>query len=340
LERAKEFYKKIQDIVDPEEQWKLKQQARALSQFVTPETEFPTILIDKEISELKRRISQYQEASSSQWAQAEEAMETIRNVESAETYALREAYDAYAAAAMTAMKHTEKLQKEGKLKKPIAVALENLFPETYGSHPDELIKLVHNSRSRFMEILKNEKGYSENAAKEAAERHITATFDTGHLNMWRKYWVPDEKKSMKENDEDFNKWMLNKVGEMVDKNIMGHVHIDDNQGYQDEHLAPGEGNTPIKEMVDLLKKKGYKGELIIEPGADYYTDVSGFHSVMKGWSYFGSPVYGRGSGLSSQKRNWKQVGYGYFGQTESPYFTFGAYSPSEDWTLWSGVPME
>ena len=46
------------------------------------------------------------------------------------------AYDAYAMAAMTAMKHTENLKSQGKLKKPIAVALENLFPESYGAHPD------------------------------------------------------------------------------------------------------------------------------------------------------------------------------------------------------------
>ncbi|MBI2666878.1 hypothetical protein HYX13_04660 [Candidatus Woesearchaeota archaeon] len=88
-----------------------------------------------------------------------------------------------------------------------------------------------------------------------------------------------------------------------------------------------------------MKKKKYKGVMIVEPGADYYTDVSGFHSVMKTWRLFGSPVYGGGSGMSS-KRSWNEVGYGFFGQNQPPYFVFGAYSPSEDWTLWSGVPLE
>ena len=198
----------------------------------------------------------------------------------------------------------------------------------------------------MIQVMKNQfPRMSERELNDKARTHITATFDMGHLNMWRKYWNGDDKKSIQENNDDFNKWMLTKVEEMVDKDIVGHVHIDDNQGYQDEHLAPGEGNTPIKEIVTLLKKKNYKGELIIEPGADYYTDLSGFHSVMKTWRYMDLPVYGRGSGVSGvgggkKGRSWGQVGYGYFGQTQPPYFTVGAYVPSEDWSLWSGVPLE
>jgi sugar phosphate isomerase/epimerase len=347
LKKAKELYVKIEkETTDPEQKELLKHQVNSLAGgLVPPESKFPTEIIDKQIKELERHITQAREAASSQWAQSEEAMEQIRHVQSAESYALNEAYDAYAMAAMTAMKHTENLEKQGKLKKPIAIALENLFPESYGAHPDELIKLVHGSRERMVQVLKNQyPGISDKEAWKRAETHITATFDTGHLNMWRKYWVGDDKKSIQQNNDDFNKWMLKKIEEMVDKNIMGHVHIDDNQGYQDEHLAPGEGNTPIKEMVELLKRKGYKGELIIEPGADYYTDLSGFHSVMKTWRYMDLPVYGRGSGVGGgggrRGRSWGQVGYGYFGQTVPPYFTVGAYVPSEDWSLWSGVPLE
>jgi len=60
---------------------------------------------------------------------------------------------------------------------------------------------------------------------------------------------------------------------------------------------------------------------------------------MKTWKMFGSPVYGSGAG-GAQRGSWGQVQHGYFGQTQPPYFTFGAYGPSEDWTLWSGVPLE
>ena len=159
--------------------------------------------------------------------------------------------------------------------------------------------------------------------------------------MWRKYWQGDPKKSLAENDELFNKWSLEKVKDMTDAGIVGHVHIDDNYGYHDDHLAPGEGNAPIRAMIKLLKEEGYDGELIIEPGADYTTDASGFHSVMKTWKDFGLNVYGTGSGVGGGKgRPWGQIQYNHFGANQPPYFVFGAYSPSEDFTLWSGVPLE
>jgi len=317
----------------------LKREGMNRFQGLIPEdAKLPTELIKKMIREEDRQIKYSQESSASQWAQAEESKESIRNVESAETYALRESFDSYAQAGMSAMKQSQRLEKEGKLKKPVQVAMENLFPESYGAHPDELINLVEGGRRRMADMLVQQ-GVSEQEAQKRAKDHITATFDTGHFNMWRKYWNSDPKKGIEENDNDFNKWMLGKVEELAEKGIVGHLHLVDNYGYQDDHLAPGEGNTPIREMVKIFKKHGYDGEMIVEPGADYTTDVSGFHSVMKTWKMFGSPVYGSGAG-GAQRGSWGQVQHGYFGQTQPPYFTFGAYGPSEDWTLWSGVPLE
>ena len=343
LEKALEFYKQIESTTDEEEKWRLKREVGSILPGLIPgDAELPTDLIRKRMDEVRRHIDSARESASSQWTQAKDQEETIKHVESAENYALKEACDAYARSALFAMQHSDKLAQEGKLKKPLAIAMENLFPESYGAHPDELIKLVLESRKAMMKILTDPKeGFkmnTEQAAKEAHE-HITATFDTGHLNMWRKYWRGDPNKSISDNDKEFDKWSVQKLGEMIDADVVGHVHLDDNYGYQDDHLAPGEGNTPIKAMVELMKKKKYKGVMIVEPGADYYTDVSGFHSVMKTWRLFGSPVYGGGSGMT-QKRSWNEVGYGFFGQNQPPYFVFGAYSPSEDWTLWSGVPLE
>ncbi|PIN75938.1 hypothetical protein COV17_03375 [Candidatus Woesearchaeota archaeon CG10_big_fil_rev_8_21_14_0_10_36_11] len=339
LRKAYDFYKKIEDETDEDEKWRLKRQAGSRFGDLVPEdAKFPSKIIERLMRDEDRQINQSKEASASQWAQAEESKETIRNVESAETYALRESFDSYAEAGISAMKQSQRLEKEGKLKKPVQVAMENLFPESYGAHPDELITLVEGGRRRMAEMLVQQ-GLSEEQATKRAQDHITATFDTGHFNMWRKYWNSDPKKSIEENDKNFNKWMLGKVEELAEKNIVGHLHLVDNYGYQDDHLAPGEGNTPIKDMVKIFKKHGYKGEMIVEPGADYTTDVSGFHSVMKTWKMFGSSVYGSGSG-GTQRGSWGQVQNSYFGQTQPPYFTFGAYGPSEDWTLWSGVPLE
>jgi hypothetical protein len=338
LKKARDFYEKVESETDPNEKWRLKQQAGALAGGLIPlDAEMPTEVIDKQIKELDRQMKQSQEASASQWAQAEESVETIRHVETAERYALNEAYDAYARAGITAMKQSERLEKQGKLKKPLTVAMENLFPESYGSHPDELIHLVEGSRKSMKELLVRQ-GLSESEAASRAKEHLTATFDTGHLNMWRKYWQTDPHKSIQQNDADFDNWMLGKVEEMAKKGVVSHLHLVDNYGYQDDHLAPGEGNTPIKKIVEIFKKHGYKGELIVEPGADYTTDVSGFHSVMKSWKLFGSSIYGASG--AAPRTQWGQVQYGFFGQNQPPYFTFGGYSPSEDWTLWSGVPLE
>jgi sugar phosphate isomerase/epimerase len=343
LQKAYDLYKKIEDATDEEEKWKLKRQVGSLrlaSDLVPSDSKYPTEILKDLISNARGSMQQGQEASASQWAQAEDAVETIRHIESAETYAFREAVDAYAQSAMSAMRQSQKLKEQGKLKKPITVAMENLFPESYGSHPDELIKLVSSTRKRFEKLL-HQQGVSEEEAQKRGKDHITATFDTGHLNMWRKYWQGDPKKSIAQNDQEFNKWSLDKLGQMVDAGVIGHVHLDDNYGFHDDHLAPGEGNAPIRDMVKLLKEKGYNGEMIVEPGADYTTDVTGFHSVMKTWRHFGTPVYGSGSGLTATKgRSWEGVGYGWFGQNQPPYFTFGSYSPSEDWTLWSNVPLE
>jgi len=257
---------------------------------------------------------------------------------------LTEAYDSYAEAGMAAMVKSDQIEKQGKLKQPIFVAMENIFPESFGGHPNELIELVTKSRDRMTQRLMQERHYSEAQAKKEAEDHIKGHLDTGHLNMWRKYWVWDQKLSPEQNDKKFEDWALARVTDMAKKNLIGSVHLTDNLGYQDEHLSPGQGNTPTLKIVKILKENGYKGPLVVEPGADATTDLSDFHGVMKTWRLFGSTIYGIGSGGSGhgtgRNRSWGSVQYGYFGQTEPPYFVFGQYSPSEDWTLWTGVPME
>ncbi len=340
LRKAYDFYKKLEETTDPNERWRLEQEApkfRLPGNLVPHDTELPSKIIADEIKTHESRMRQAREASASQWAQAEEAIETIRHAQSSEAYAFNEACDSYARLALTAMKQTDKLKQEGQLKKPLQVAMENLFPEQYGSHPDELVHLIRKSRERMVELLVDQNKINADEARRRAEQHITITFDTGHINMWRKYWKGDPNKTLAQNDKEFDGWMLQKVKAMAP--YIGHVHIDDNYGYQDDHLAPGEGNTPIREMIRILKGEGYKGEIIIEPGADYTTDSSGFNSVMKTWRHFGIPVYGRGTATRGG-RTWNEVGYGWFGQNAPPYFTFGGYSPSEDWTLWSGVPLE
>lgn len=351
LKKARELYEKIEEEAKKTgDEWKLKHAIGELRQWlpegiIPPEYKFPTELIDFTLKELNRKMEQSREASTSQEQQAADAYETMRHIQSQHKYALKEAYDSYAESGMYAMMNTKKLEKEGKLKQPIFVAMEHIFPESYGGHPDELIDLVEGGRRVMAEKLKQQ-GYAEEEARKLAETHIKGHLDTGHINMWRKYWVTDPKISPEENEKRFNGWLLGKVEEMAKMQMIGSVHLTDNFGYHDEHLSPGQGNTPVVEMIKTLKKHGFKGALIVEPGADATTDLSDFHGLMKTWRLFGSSIYGVGLGGGGggrepgRQRAWGEVQYSYFGQTEPPYFVFGRYSPSEDWTLWSGVPME
>ena len=333
----------VNDATSEEEKWRLKKQVPT-DRFglVPPDEKFPVELIDQDIKRIKARIRQARDSAAGQFSQAQDQMETLKHIQSAQTYALKEAYDSYARGGVYAYEKSRELEKKGKLKKNLNLAMENLYPEAYGAHPDEIIGLVQKSRERMVDLMV-QRGHSQKDAQAAAEQSLSMTLDTGHMNMWRKYWKGDTHKSIEENDKDFDKWVLKMTGKMVKAGVVGHVHLDDNYGYQDEHLAPGEGNTPIKEMVKILKENGYNGELIVEPGADFTTDNGGFQSVMKTWRHFDTPIRGTGSSFSratATGKRWGNIQYGHFGQNQPAYFTFGAYSPSEDWTLWTGVPLE
>jgi len=84
--------------------------------------------------------------------------------------------------------------------------------------------------------------------------------------------------------------------------------------------------------------------LTVEAGASATTDVTDFHGLMKTWKLFGSPVYAGHAGAAARadvpKGSWADIQYSYFGQTKAPYYIFGPYAPSQDWTLWSQVPFE
>ena len=150
------------------------------------------------------------------------------------------------------------------------ITMENIFPERYGGHPQELKELIRESRKEMVERLTHDKikdpsgsritleearargnialageikevdnpykrpGITEEQAWKKAEEHIKATLDTGHLNIWRKYWNDDPTKTLEENSNGFKKWILNQVEDLAKNNMIGNVHLTDNYGYQDD----------------------------------------------------------------------------------------------------------
>jgi hypothetical protein len=268
----------------------------------------------------------------------QESEKTRSHVEIRE-YGVQKEADTIARAAI----NLKDLTKKKKLKDPLWVAPENWYEGFHGSHPQEMKEVIQESRKRMVKLLtspklKNEvtekmeenkicnKGMSKSHAEKLAEDHIRATFDIGHLNVWRKYHKGTEK--------EFDNWMKENVKDLVDNNIIGHVHLSDNFGFYDEHVELGEGNAPLQDFMKILKEKGYKGKMIVEPGGQRKDQT---HRIWTSAMKFGqSPVYR----IDSSSKTWTDVEGSYFGRTHSPTFMVGDYVPSKDWTLWSEVPFE
>lgn len=374
LNELKKYYQDEWEKTPEEERWKLLKQDSELYQYskglIPPETKNPVELIEKEINETRKRVEFSQQASASQELQAADTMESMRHLRTPEKFMQQHAIKGYAYAGIHAMRKTKDPEK------PIFIAMENIFPEKFGGHPQELKHLVKMARERMADMLTNDRvmwggsdgdwftkegegpwgsgyfkpgpneyfqpGLSRDKARELAAKHIKATIDTGHLNMWRKHYIEDPALTPEQNEKKFERWMADQIEDLAKEGVVGHVHLADNFGYQDDHLAPGQGNSPIKEMMKRLKKHNYKGAYVVEPGADASTDQGDFYGLMKTWRFFGAPVYGEAgpTRVGAPNPSWTSIQQSYFGRTQSPYFTFGNYAPSNDWTLWSGVPLE
>jgi len=367
LEGAKKFYEQLSKTVPKEEQWKLLRQDDELFRitrgFAAPEMVSPLELIEKALFDAKREIDYDRSTAAGQEQQAVDTNTTKEHIVTPIKRLEKHGVRLYAEAGVHALRKTRDPNN------PVTVTIEHIFPERFGGHLEELKWIISKSRERMVDLLtkpeieygasmapeeidekKLREGYkqpnpyymgvSREQAEKLAERHIKATLDTGHINLWRKYWQDDPRKTREENEQAFNKWVLNQVESLAKEKMVGNVHLADNYGYHDDHLAPGQGNSPIREIMSILKKYGYEKAVTVEPGADASTDLSDFHGLMKTWRFFGSPVYGMGFRGAGVPQTWADVQYSFFGQNKPPYYIFGGYAPSNDWTLWSAVPLE
>ena len=367
LEEAKKFYEQLYKSIPEEEKWKIMRQDTDFAQItrgiLPTETKHPLKIIEEQLTEASKRLEYARQTSLSQEQQALDTAETKEHLVTPIKRLEKHGTRMYAEAGIHALRKTRDPNN------PVTVAVEHIFPERFGGHLEELKWIIKKSREKMVDMLikpeieygasmapqeidkkKLDKdimqpnpyymGVSREEAEKLAERHIKATLDTGHINLWRKYWQEDPRKTREQNDDAFKKWVLDQVESLAKEKMVGNVHLADNFGYHDDHLAPGQGNSPIKEIIAILKRHGYEKAITVEPGADASTDLSDFHGLMKTWRFFGSPVYGMGFRGSGVPQTWADVQYSFFGQNKPPYYVFGGYAPSNDWTLWSAVPLE
>ena len=253
----------------------------------------------------------------------------------------------------------------------------------YGSHPDELIEFVKEGRKKMVklltekeiedphrriELVKDEKTgemreqfvkiknpwrnskMTRKQAEDYAERHIKANLDTQHLGMWGKYFQPkyNEQAGRMENPEEtkarFKEWYMEQVKKLSKEGILGETHIVD--GYTTGghvHLPTGQGDLPVVDAIEYLKKKGFKGVMVSEGHAE---EQWGPGRIMhKTWEAFGTHLFkdgqfgGSGGGFGSPI-SFTDVHNSYFQNKGGTYHVIGGYSPSNDWTMWSEMPLE
>lgn len=366
LREAYDIFKKIEDSTPIEEQWKMYRQNRAIhhfegGDFVPNENLLPSEIIKRGLDQAERSLKFIRESSAAADANADETYETLLHVVPVADYAKDQTSRSYAEAGIYAMERTAKSPYANE---PITIAPENIFPEMgYGSHPEELIELVQDARKMMTKMLTEKfiedpgrrrdrhgniievpnpsyTGMTKEEAEKKAEEHIKATIDTQHLGMWWKSFTPLPGETKEQRKERFDNWYMEEVEKMRKANIIGHLHVVDGIGAGHHHLPVGQGDLPVKEAVEYLKKKGYKGTMIAEGYGEDSLFGAG-RQMTETWRAFGSPIFrGEWGGAGGAPQRWTDVQHGYFRQMQSPYFIFGAYSPSNDWQLWSQVPLE
>ena len=268
-----------------------------------------------------------------------EEKEKLKDWKTVNDYGSSKSFESFAELAIYSMD----TQKALKLKKDIFVAPENIFPQMgYGSHPEELIDLVKKSRNVMAKKLVNERNFSEKEAKKESEKHIKATFDTQHLGMWFKHFKRKEGETHNQKLKRFNGWYMKEVEKLEKSGIIGNVHVVDGFGSH-HHLIAGEGQYPVVDAVEYLKKKGYSGNMISEAHEQLDRMTSGT------WNAFHSPLSGSidggyvGGGSSHQGSYLDRIQTEYRGFRNPTPYVVGPYAKSmnpDEWQMWSGTPLE
>ncbi|MFH1505790.1 MAG: hypothetical protein ABIE94_02270 [archaeon] len=360
---ALEFYESLEKDLPENEKWKIMEEqgygGGVLGKLIPSERKLPSEILKETIRERTQDLIHIHQASAAADTQADTYEEMLEHVQPINKYGKKQTFKSLAELGIDAM---EESHHNPYVKKDIFVAPENIFPEMgYGSHPEELIEMIQGARevmvdrltSKYIEDphgIRDEKGnvrevpnpfyrgWSKDRAMTEAKKHIRATFDTQHLGMWRKYFQPKPGETKDESDKRFNKWFMEEVKKMEQADIIGHMHAVDAIGSGHQHLPIGQGRLPVTDAITYLRNKGLNFTISSEghgEGSD--------RQIRETWKALGSPLFRDGMPrppMGGGRTGWTDINQSYFGTHRPPYYVFGAYSPSEDWTLWSAVPME
>ena len=294
----------------------------------------PSKILEREAEKVKGEASYYMEGYVGFERQKMEIEKLYNKIDSVENVGLQKSAETLAEAGIYAYQ----IEKEKKIDKPMFVAPENMMAEWgYGSHPEELKKIVIKSREEMVELLmKRNIVKDKKEAEKIAKDHIKATFDIGHANTWAKYFdAGNPNLSTDERKKKFDEWLINQVKDLSKAGVLGHIHLSDNFGYYDEHLSPGMGNAPMEKFMEVIRKDpNYEGKVIVEWGAQQSPDQRS-EAMLGAWAKLASsPIYR----VAGSGPKWTDIeNSGYFGRMSSPANIVGNYGSSmgKDWALWS-----
>lgn len=342
MKESLKYYEELEKTVPKDQHWKLMQKMEPIIGGLVPsEDKLPSQILKDAIKNNEKAIEEGREMMTGQLQSAKEQELLRKHAVSAWKYAKQKTAESYGEAGIYAM---EESLNNPYANRDIFVAPENIFPEMgFGSHPDELIELVKTGRAEMARRLVKDYGYDQKKADETSKRFIKATLDTQHLGMWWKHFKQKPGESYEAKKERFDQWYLNEVERLQKEGVVGYVHLVDSMGGGHHHLPAGQGDLPVVEAVKKLKSLGFKG-MINSEGHEEESRFGQGRMMVETWKAFGSPLFGRagyfGGFGGAMPQTWTEVQSSYFGRTYPPRFIFGSYAPSNDWHLWSEVPME
>lgn len=325
----------------------------------------------KDLEKANVDVEHLRSLAQGQIQQVKEIEERQKRFTAVSDYAVAKAVASYAEAGVWALEETH--NKAPYEKQPIHVGPEIGWPQYYGSHPDEFVNTIRNARKEMVNLLTKpkrmnwegkfvdengqpvadeksaaenphfKKGVSVQQAEEEARKHIKGVFDTGHLGMWLRNFRPDL--PWDKRVDEFNKWFTGQVEKIAEINkkeqIIGAIQAVDSATGAHAHLPPGQGILPVFEAVKILKQKGNFNGFIVSEGHEEEKFGEG-RILLKTWEKFGAHINDRPgyhpAGVAPIR--WSAIQQSYFGKTYSPMFMFGSYAPSNEFKLWSEIPLE
>ncbi len=311
------------------------------SGLLPPEYKRKTEVLQESIDALKRNMQHTFETSGQADARAEAVWQNIQHVKPVEDYAKEKTWDSYAELGIYALEQTE----QHKPSKPIAVGPELGWPQAYGGHTDEFIEIVKGARQKMIDQMRQDSRFARKDDKELqqlAKKHITGVLDTSHLSMWYNHFPEKKGETEQGRLKRFNNWYLEQMDKLAEAEVVGSVQIVDSASGAHRHLPVGEGIFPTVDAVKRLREKGWDGAILSEGHEDEMYEAGSTQYSL--WNAFGASIgtgyhFGAPRGGNSFSNIYSGLG-GSAGYRAPPNYIVGAYAPSNEWKIWSEVPLE